>query len=216
MLRTLCAWDFLHHDEEAERYSLGGRLLQLSRRAFVTSGLDHALMILHRLTDTTDESASLGVRNGTEVLVVLNAQSSQPIRFSRPPGSRPNLHVSAMGKALLAFGPQSIEEAVSSLDRLDKMTPATITSRKKLILDLRAAREHGFTLSDEEQYAGLRSVGAPVFDANGVARAAVSVQGLTSRVQDDRIEKLGAVVREVAQDLSEVLTLEVLAFDVHP
>jgi DNA-binding IclR family transcriptional regulator len=48
-------------------------------------------------------------------MVVCCAQSDAALRFSRPQGSHVPLHVSAMGKALLAVGATPIDEAVKAL-----------------------------------------------------------------------------------------------------
>ena len=81
------------------------RLALLGQTAIARYGLDLAQPHLENLARATGEAASLGVRNGGDVVVVLRAESAQPLRFDRPHGARVPLHASAMGKALLAFGP---------------------------------------------------------------------------------------------------------------
>ena len=80
--------------------------------------MDLAQPDLENLARATGEAASLGVRNGGDVVVVLRAESAQPLRFDRPHGARVPLHVSAMGKALLAFGPADPAQAVAELEPL--------------------------------------------------------------------------------------------------
>jgi IclR family acetate operon transcriptional repressor len=211
LLRTLCLGEFLDHDAAAERYVPGPALVRLARSAFISSGLADAVSVLNEMVATTGESASLGVRDDMNVLVVLSAQTDNPLRFARPPGARVPLHVSAMGKALLAFGAEPIDETVRSLGPLEKWTAHTLTSRARLARDLRATRDRGFAIVDEEQHLGLRSVGAPIRDSDGVAQAAVALQGPTARIALDRLDGIAGVVTRAAGALEERLALELLA-----
>lgn len=201
ILRTLCAGELLAHDDAHERYLPGPALVRLARTAFASGGFADALGVLQALVQETGESASLGIREGNEVVVLLSVQSDAPLRFSRPPGSHVPLHVSAMGKALLAFGERPIAEAVRALGPLTAATPRSLTSARRLERDLAAARERGYTAVDEEQFLGLRSIGAPVLDTRGVAHAAVAVQGPVARVNEARFDELGESVRETATAL---------------
>jgi IclR family acetate operon transcriptional repressor len=210
LLRTLCIGGFLIQDDDTERYGLGGFMVRLAQEAFVSSGLAAATGVLQHLVQITGESASLGVREGSEVVVLVSLESDQPIRFTRPAGSRVPVHTSAMGRALLAFGPDPIEKAVASLGTLRRQTPRTIVSTRKLVADLRAAHDRGTTLVDEEQHLGLRSVGAPICDAAGIARAAISVQGLTVRMPMERTEVIANAVDAAAKELAQVLALGLL------
>ena len=113
-----------------------------------------------------------------------------------------------MGKALLAFGPGEIAAGVKALGPLGKYTPRTITSGRRLVADLDASRERGWTLNDEEQYVGVRAVGAPLLDGGGVARLAVAVQGPTVRLADAQLDRVSRMVQAAAGRLAAVLPLE--------
>ena len=124
------------------------------------------------------------------MVVVLRAESAQPLRFDRPHGARVPLHASAMGKALLAFGPADPSQAVAELEPLERFTPHTLTA-SALITDLEATRARGYAVNFEERHDGVGGVGAPVLDRHGVARAGVAVQGPIHGFGDDRIPILG-------------------------
>ena len=137
IVRALVRGGFLAQDSRTERYHLGARLALLGQTAIARYGLDLAQPDLENLARATGEAASLGVRNGGDVVVVLRAESAQPLRFDRPHGARVPLHASAMGKALLAFGPADPAQAVAELEPLERFTPHTLTARA-LITDLEA------------------------------------------------------------------------------
>jgi IclR family acetate operon transcriptional repressor len=52
---------------------------------------------------------------------------------------------------------------------------------------------------------GLRCVAAVVYNDCGEPLAAISVSGMTSRVTNDRLHALGAIVREAAAELTLAL-----------
>ncbi len=210
LLQTLCAGGMLAREAEGERYMLGPVFVALGRSALVAAGVPDARAVLETLVESTHESASLGVAEDGHVVVILRQESVELLRFDRPTGTRVPLHVSAMGKALLAFGAEPIPDAVRALGRLTASTPSSITSVRALEKDLKAAVQRGYTVVDEEQYPGLRSVGAPVLGPGGVALAAVAVQGPTSRITDDRIDALGLAVQEAARGLAALPNLALL------
>jgi len=202
LLQTLCAGGMLEREGDSERYVVGPVFVALARSAFVAAGMGDARDILRSLVASTHESASLGVADDGFVVVILREESGELLKFDRPPGARVPLYLSAMGKALLAFGPEPISTAVRALGPLAVATPRTLTSARALERDLKASVARGFTLVDEEQFPGVRSIGAPVFGADGALRAAVAVQGPTVRITNDRLESLGAAVRDAATALS--------------
>jgi len=119
-------------------------------------------------------------------------------------GYREPAHCTALGKVLLA----SLDEPeLSSFFRaaeLKAFTGKTLTSLELLKSELKRVRLLGFALDDEEFSLGLRCIAAPIFDESGNARAALSVAGPTSRIPDERVASLGAVVAAAAR----LVTLE--------
>lgn len=206
IVRALVRGGFLAQDSRTERYHLGARLALLGQTAIARYGLDLAQPDLENLARATGEAASLGVRNGGDVVVVLRAESAQPLRFDRPHGARVPLHASAMGKALLAFGPADPAQAVAELEPLERFTPHTLTA-STLITDLEATRARGYAVNFEERHDGVGGVGAPVLDRHGVARAGVAVQGPIHGFGDDRIPILGRHVVAAASALAGELPL---------
>ena len=129
IVRALVHGGLLAQDSRTERYHLGARLAVLGPDGDRRYGLDLAQPDLDGLARSTGEAASLGVRSGGDVVVVLRAESgSAALRPTH--GARVPLHASAMGKALLAFGPAEPAEAVAELEPLERFTPHTLTARR--------------------------------------------------------------------------------------
>ena len=143
IVRALVRGGLLAQDPRTERYHLGPRLALLGQSAMARYGLDVVRPQLEDLARVTGEAASLGVRDGDDVVVVLRAESTQPLRFDRPHGSRVPLHASAMGKALLAFAGPEPKATVADLGGLSRYTPRTLVRRSDLVADLVTTRERG-------------------------------------------------------------------------
>jgi len=91
-----------------------------------------------------------------------------------PNAARLPLHATAMGKALLAFGPRSLTRLLHGCG-LTRYTSRTITCPTGLEHDLQKARAHGFVVTDGELVPGVGAVAVPVFDVQGRAVAAVEI-----------------------------------------
>ena len=204
LVRALCVGGVLMQNPVSERYALGPALVVLGRRAEEGLGYDRALPALRALAESTGESVNLGIRSGSEVLVVLDVPSSAPLRFAQPAGARVPIHTSAMGKCLLAFSDHP-EGEVAALPELAALTDRTITARDRLMDELRDVRARGWALNDEERIPGVRAVAAPVLRRDGSVVAAVAVQGPAVRVDEERLAVIREPLRSTVADLAAVL-----------
>lgn len=204
LARTLTDAGLLRQDPRTERYQLGPSLVVLGRKAEGRLGYRQALPLLEELAATTGESINLGIRAGNEVHVVLDVPSQHPLRFHQEPGSRVPLHVSAMGKCMLAFGGDLDEQ----LDRLGPLTPVTdrtITDHDRLRAELELVRERGWALNDEERNPGVRAIAGPVLRTGGTVVGAIAIQGPTVRVPDERLPELAALLDKTAHRVAPLL-----------
>lgn len=198
LLSALCDEGFLAQDPATERYRLGPAVLVLGQRAAEQAGFDRARPVLAALAEETGESASLSVRSGRQVLVVMLVPSRQPLRFDHGVGSTIAIHASAMGKVMLAFDPSG----TTPDGPFERFTARTITSAKKLAAELAEIRRRGWAVNDAERYDGVTGVAAPVLGANGIVTAAIGVQGPTARIEALGIARLGETVRAAADALA--------------
>lgn len=198
ILRALVAAGYVAQNAHSERYRLGREAFLLGHAARRTLGLEAAMPLLERLAEETGESANLVIRDGETGLVVLRAESRQPLRFTQNVGTQIQLNCTSSGKALLAFGGDYRAE-VARLGDIRQLTPATLTSPRELLRDLEETRERGYSINRAERIPGVWGVAAPVLDAEGRAIAALAVQGPEVRVTEDRIPSLGALVIEAAR-----------------
>lgn len=205
LVRTLVHEQFMEQDPTNEQYRLGPALAVLGRRAVEGSGVDRARPTIERLSETTGESVSVGVRSSGGVVVVIQSSSRHALRFEHPPGGAIDVHASAMGKVLMAFGEMPPATAIEELGPLARFTAATITDRPAMLEELERVRTDGFATNREERYDGVCGVAAPVLDASGVARFAIGIQGPSVRLTDTRVAELGPLLVLAGRDVAELV-----------
>jgi DNA-binding IclR family transcriptional regulator len=148
---------------------------------------------IRTLAEETEEHAHLMTEEfGLGVhLFKARGDGGAAAEFYRQKVQKPDyLHLSAAGKAILAFMEEErVDEIIERYGHVEK-TANTITDRDELLDELETIREQGYALNDEEEVRGTRAVGAAILDTDGKPRGGISVSGPTSRIDDGRFEKL--------------------------
>jgi DNA-binding IclR family transcriptional regulator len=192
---------FVERNPVSGKYHLGSRLMELGLSA--VSQLDVYEIAgphLRTLVSETGETAHLAVLRDGEVVSLVSAESTQTLRTPITVGSRTPAHCTSLGKAMLAFSqPEQVDQFLRGRT-LKSYTRKTITSSSRFKAELRAIRERGYAVDNEEREVGLRCIGAPVCNSSGEVIAAVSIAGPAFRISEDQITTLsGAVVRTAAR-----------------
>lgn len=204
ILANLEARGYVERDD-AGRYSLGLRLLQLGlRKSAATDIRAVAHPVLRELRERFDETVNLGIPDGAGILYIDILESSLGLRMAATVGARDDLHSTAIGKAIASSWNGRQQETLMALP-LTAKTTRTIRSMAALDAELALVRERGFSMDDEENETGARCIGAPVFDHAGECVAAISVSGPTIRMSDDRILQIAPEVQRAAALISERL-----------
>jgi DNA-binding IclR family transcriptional regulator len=164
--------------------------------------------ILERLAEVSQETVALHAPAGTQRVCVAQVPSPQPVRYTASVGAAKPLYTGAMGKILLAFAHEEDRRELFSRLALLPVTPATITDRDELEIQLAEARRRGYAVSRGEQADGVASISAPVFAANGHVMASVSILGPSIRMSDLTMATLRPVVIEAGQEISRMLGYE--------
>ncbi|MHB1225306.1 MAG: IclR family transcriptional regulator, partial [Gemmatimonadaceae bacterium] len=180
---------FVVHDESRQRYRLGPTLLWLGAEARRTTGLHAAARpSLVALAAAVDETATLEVLVGDEVLIVDEAQGPYLLGASTEVGMRWPAHATSTGKVLLAAATTPYEPLPPGLpDRLAEVGPRSISCKRELARQLVLVRAAGAAVTIEELEVGFAAVAAPVHDARGRVIAAIGIGGPTSRLTEDRL-----------------------------
>lgn len=151
------------------------------------------------LSEETGEAINLAVLVGEEVQQIAQIDSKYLMGNVNWVGLSVPTHCSAVGKSFLAFGSAEIS------GRLKKRTIKSITTHAALQQDLASVRLRGWALSDSELEMGLTAIGAPIFNADGIVVAALSVSGPTMRLTKDRVETIGLLIAHQGIQISRQL-----------
>lgn len=191
---------------ESGKYGLGLKLFELGQHAFARLGIgERALPHLERLAAEAGETAHLCTLDGGEVLYLEKVEPSRTVRVPSGIGHRNPAHCTAVGKALLAHLSDEELDDVIRRRGLRAYTPNTITTPALLRRELRAIRQRGYSVDDEEIEEGLRCVGAPVRDHSGRVVASISIAGPAFRLTRARVASVARLVTKAADGLSSKL-----------
>lgn len=206
VLVTLAGRDFVVRNPETGKYSLGVRLLELGTVALGRMAIgEKAVRYLRELVAEHNETANVGVLDGTSVLYLHRVETTEVLRADLRVGTRVPLHCSALGKAILSQLPE--ERLLPLVERipLTRYTATTISDRAALLAHLAETRERGYAVDDEEYAPGIRCVAAPVWDHTGGVAGAISLAGPSIRMTLDRVHELAGPVRNAAARISREL-----------
>lgn len=201
---TLLDRGYVTREERTKSFRLSRTLLtlghaMLSEKPIVPTAID----IMRKCRDEVRETVLIGTIVETTCTVLEQVLGTHPFKFSVDLGTRLHLHVSAPGKALLAYLPESEREDLLAKLDLVRFNERTITSLQGLRAELRTVRECGFALDRAEQLHGIACIGAPLLNRHGYPIAAIWTTGPSDRISEDRYAQVGDIIRRHAHAISE-------------
>lgn len=177
LLAELAEAGFATHFPEERRYGLGVAAFELGSAYLRHDPLERmARPLLRRLVDSVGRTAHLGVLHGAEALYLLREQPRHPSTIVSDVGVRLPSHLTASGRAMLAFLPNAQVRALfpgvaTFVDRTGR-GPRNLPALRRL---LTAERRRGWAVEDGYVTEGFASVAAPVFDHGERPIAAITV-----------------------------------------
>ncbi len=206
LLSSLSYFGYIRQDPETKSYFLGLKLMELN--AQLANQLDLrkvAESILRELAEKTKQTAHMVILDRSEVVYIEKIETQQPasgLKMASRVGSRNPVHSSAVGKVLLACGPDEAAESFLREKGLPQRTVNTITDPALFREHMRIVRSQGYAVDDEENELGIRCLGAPIFDGRGRPLAAISVSGPVFQMTKKFVQEV--VKKEVIAAASEI------------
>jgi IclR family transcriptional regulator, acetate operon repressor len=154
----------------------GPVLLRYASRDASQTLVELAAPSLRRLADASGETINLAVPGPDGVEHLAQEDTAHFVGVTDWVGRRVPFELAANGKCFLAFGGGSVDDAD-------------------------AIRARGYATSIDELEVGLTAMAAPVLGANGVAIAALSISGPTTRLKQ-RVDELAPLLKTEASNLS--------------
>lgn len=203
LINTLTNLGYLRQNTENQKYALGLKLLSLSNTVKVQSIIIQAVHpYLEQISHKYGETVHCAVAHQGGVIYVDKVEATGSISISTQIGAQNDLHCTGVGKCLLAYMPPEAQERVYT-GTLRTMTYNTITNSERLREEIRRVRQDGYGMDNEEISLGLTCVAVPVFSAPETAACAISVSGMTSRIQTARANGLVNELKWVAASISK-------------
>jgi DNA-binding IclR family transcriptional regulator len=206
LLESLTRLELVEPGGRAGTYRLGLGLLRLG--SAVVARFDErqaALPVMEEVHQETEETVYLCIRRGYDAVCIERLDGlwvqSMALRLG---GSLP-LHVGAAPRALLAHEPRTFWDEYLAHGPLEVRTTRTPTTREALLAELEATLERGYAVSDGDVVDGIASLGAPIFDHQGRARAAMSIGGPRPRVIGENLVANAQLVVDGAARISREL-----------
>ena len=189
------------------RFALTPRVLELGYAYLSSLTLPEvAQPHLERLVGQVQESSSVSVLDGDDVVYVARVPTRRIMSVTISVGTRFPAYATSMGRVLLAG--LADEEVDATLARADlrRLTARTVTSVEALREEIERVRRSGYAIVDEELEVGLRSIAAPIRDGAGTVTAAVNLSAQASRTTvADMKRRLLPALRETARAIERDL-----------
>lgn len=208
-MKSLEKMGWVAQESDSGRYKFGDKLKEFCCLVFGQMEITKiSLPYLYEISHTTGETAALSLRIGLERIFIQEIPGRNEIHRVMPLGQRFPLWISSAGKTMLAFLDKGEIEQV--LDDARKSGPKTLASGKifnlvDLQADIKEIRKLGYAVTTAERVSNLRSVSAPIFNAQKQVLGAVSISGKIPRFTLEMAEMYSAVATSTANKISAEL-----------
>lgn len=193
---------YLVHEPGSRQTVIGPRLFRLGLDVVRNSGASsrrHA--VLAELVDDIGETCNITTLAGSDVLYLDRVETRWPLRLALEPGSRVPLHCTASGKLFLSVMQPHERDALLDHLPLSAETARTLTTRPRLLRELKRISDRGYSLDNEEFIAGLVAVAVPVMDSRGEMLAALACHAPVARLD---LRKAIALVPRLRQAAARI------------
>jgi len=205
-LSTLKSLGYVRQNRKNDKYTLSHRLFEISSKAMGHNDtITVARPILEQLANESCESVHLSVLERNTIVYIDKIDSAYSLRMFSHIGRSAPAHCTAMGKALLAYQPESFIDELFSNGELRAYTANTITDKDKLKKSLTQIRRRGVAVDNEEYEDGLKCVAAPIRDYNSGVIASFCVAGPSIRLRQSVIKRLKEQVAQASEEISRRL-----------
>ncbi|MEW6264516.1 MAG: IclR family transcriptional regulator [Thermodesulfobacteriota bacterium] len=200
---------FLDAADKPGKYKLGLRFLDYA--SIIRNQLDLtsvALPHMRELSKLLRSTIILTVHRGEYSYIVGKVEHDVGLVYIRNIGDRMPLYSGASSKIHLAYMKDSEIDQYLRNTELKKLSKHTITSRDKLIEDLRKIRRLGYAFSNQEIDIGVCGAAAPILNGEGGVVASICVVGPVNKINKKNLETIAGAVINCARAVSREMEYE--------
>lgn len=183
ILLSLEKCGFVGKDKKTAEYSLGMAAFEigntyLRRMDFIQISKP----IMTDLALEVQETVHLAILSDTEIVYVDKVDSPRTLGVMSKIGQRAPVYCTALGKTLLAHQPKDELLRIIKEIKLKPFTKNTITSKRRLVEELKVIREKGYALDQREYEEDVECIGGSIRNHLGDVIAALSISGPQKKI----------------------------------
>lgn len=205
LLITLEGLGYISQNDSNGKYRLGLNAFILGSKVKALRELGMiSRNYIKSLFDKYNETVHFAIEHDFMVLCVEKYDAQRKIVYTPGVGEKHLLHVTSVGKSILAFYSEEKRNRIVNHLSFKPLTCNTITDKDKFLEELRMVAERGYSVDNEESEIGLICVGVPVFGYRGY-----SIGGISMSIPKPRfvyeIEQIAEDLKSAAKKMSEDL-----------
>lgn len=155
--------------------------------------------------ELASHTITLSVLEQADVVYLACRNSAAPLGFTFRIGMRLPAAFTATGKAILSDMADAQIRELFHGEWPAPMTPRSTPNLPRLLKEIEAARNRGYSIDDGQIRAGMTCIGAPVRDFSGGTVAGIAVSLLEQEATPATIARVGDELRGIAAKLSKRL-----------
>lgn len=213
LVNTLAANEVLEQNLENSKYRLGIRLFELGSLYSTRNPISEvARRYGEELAVKHNATIHLATHRHGQVIYLDKFESPGALVSYSRAGKRAPMSCTGLGKAMLAFLPETYKEEYVTSQPLPKLTENSITSVEELDKNLKLVHQRGYAIDDEEIELGLRCVAAPIYAGDQVV-GAMSISMLAPYATAEKIGELAKDIIVATQTISKTTNTRSLLFN---
>lgn len=207
ILHTMFAYDFIQYaNEDLKKYKLGVRTFQIGLTALNDLNIlqlsKQFTMNLHKKTNMT---VLLAIENNNQVIYIDKIEENVPYRISIDIGDVKPMHLTGVGKAILAA--YTDNEIMRKLGDgcYTSHTPKSISTYYSLIKNINNVRNKGYAIENFEENNYIFGIAAPIFDRYNKICGAIEIAMIHADYEKSDIDNIAQNVLNTANEISKIL-----------
>jgi IclR family pca regulon transcriptional regulator len=166
---------------DGRQFWLTPKVLTLGHSYLDSARMPRAIVpYLQHLTAQLQESTNYSVLDGDDVVYVSRVNAPRHLTPGFEPGTRLPAYTSTAGRVLLAGLPDAALDDYLARVELVPYTHMTVQDKNELRRELRAIREQGFGVTENQYEIGMRGISVPLKSRHGIVIGALSVSMMIS------------------------------------
>lgn len=206
ILHSLSEHGFVSQDKKSKKYKLGLSVMKYGFLMWDSLMLRSlARPIMAELSQKTKETVYLATRENQEGVYIDAIDSPQILKISEPIGLRLPLYIGASNRAILAYLPQKVQEAILANVNWASIPSLIPLTKEYIQKDLEIIRSKGYAVTSGEATDGTTGIGAPIFSFDNTVIGSLNVAGPSIRFTPEKVEIFSQQAKKYANMISKEL-----------